>query len=750
MSLQKYSRLLFSRLTDRFALHLQCDCSARSFGRPWRHFQDRLSQNLTFTRQHALGRKGLFSGSKGAITRLLNGLPIVKKSLFLLLPLALSAESDFTPVPAEAQLQSSSSLAAPKPPTILSREPASNTSVRRSLSGQSATAGLTLYSIGDPTDEEQLYLEFINRARANPAGEALRFQTSTDADVVEALQDFSVNLLSLVLQFSLIAPAPPLSMNANLTAAARLHSQDMLANSFQGHDSSNGSSTGDRITAQGYDWTLLGENVYSHARSVWHGHAGFNVDWGGNASTGGIQDPPGHRITIHNASYREVGIGVVSGTNAGVGPQLVTQDFANRRGLEPFITGVVYYDVNGNNFYDLGEGIEGVTVLASGSQFYGVTASSGGYSVPVPGNGTYTVTFQMPGLPQAQKTVTVTGNNNVKLDHLRAYVPPVITGSDRPFAGRGNSYAFGLVGGAKAYQWKQSKRVSFSPGEGAETGLDKVTAVTTSGYDVISSVVKASGNHSFHLAHPDGEDQILTLNRILRIGQSSQLTFAKRLGFATAQQVARAQVSLDGGRTWQDVWSEPGPGAIAVAQFERQSVSLARFAGNEIALRFLYEMRVGQYFQDTDPEVGLYLDDIAISHAEELVDQIITDVTDGFSFVFRPADASAYALQVRAKVGRNFLAWGPPFLVTAQPGGPIEASLRITSIQNLSAGGLQIEFEASGSAGSAYQLESARNVTGPWSVDTSAAIEELVTNARYRAVTAPTSELRRFFRARVR
>src|SRR4030095_3153797 len=31
--------------------------------------------------------------------------------------------------------------------------------------------GGTLWSIGQPTDEEQLYLEFINRSRANPPAE---------------------------------------------------------------------------------------------------------------------------------------------------------------------------------------------------------------------------------------------------------------------------------------------------------------------------------------------------------------------------------------------------------------------------------------------------------------------------------------------------------------------------------------------------------------------------------------------------
>src|SRR4051794_30249049 len=46
--------------------------------------------------------------------------------------------------------------------------------------------GSTLYSIGQPTDEEQLYLEFLNRMRANPTAEGQRLAATTDSDVLSA------------------------------------------------------------------------------------------------------------------------------------------------------------------------------------------------------------------------------------------------------------------------------------------------------------------------------------------------------------------------------------------------------------------------------------------------------------------------------------------------------------------------------------------------------------------------------------
>src|ERR1700748_3135127 len=84
------------------------------------------------------------------------------------------------------------------------------------------------YSIGDPTNDEQYYLELINRARANPTAEGIRLATTTDANVLGAYASFGVNLVLMQTQFVLIPPQPPLSMNATLLSAAGAPSQNML------------------------------------------------------------------------------------------------------------------------------------------------------------------------------------------------------------------------------------------------------------------------------------------------------------------------------------------------------------------------------------------------------------------------------------------------------------------------------------------------------------------------------------------
>src|SRR5947208_6552018 len=101
-----------------------------------------------------------------------------------------------------------------------------------SIDSPSAPAG-QLYSIGDPTNEEQYYLELINRARANPSAEGIRLATTTDANVVWGYTSFGVNLVLIPAQLALMSAQPPYSRNGALLMAARGHSQNMLQNNYQ-------------------------------------------------------------------------------------------------------------------------------------------------------------------------------------------------------------------------------------------------------------------------------------------------------------------------------------------------------------------------------------------------------------------------------------------------------------------------------------------------------------------------------------
>jgi hypothetical protein len=301
----------------------------------------------------------------------------------------------------------------------------------------------TQWSIGNPTAHEQLYLEYINRARADALAEAQRLRNETDPQIQAAYSYFGVEGQNIENQFTWYVEngamhrfAQPLSFQPQLLQAAQLHTQDMFQNQFQGHTSSNnppspfqpGYTLSQRLAAVGYSGTSFAENVFSRSESVAYGHAGFDVDWGNLSNPTapfynpafdgqGMQNPAGHRRNIHNNVYKEIGLGVINGTNGSVGPQLVTQVFANPGSIR-YITGVVYEDLNSNNLYDIGEGRSGVRVDVDGSFYYAVSSDSGAYSVPVPQDGTYSVIFSGGGYQTFSTTATILNGLNTKLDYL--------------------------------------------------------------------------------------------------------------------------------------------------------------------------------------------------------------------------------------------------------------------------------------------------------------------------------------------
>jgi hypothetical protein len=91
-----------------------------------------------------------------------------------------------------------------------------------------------------------------------------------------------------------------------------------------------------------------------------------------------------------------------------------------------FITGVAYRDNNGNGRYDPGEGLKGVALQPDHGDWSAVTASAGGYAIPVPAHsGGYTLTAT--GGPFAGATATVVvGGDSVKLDWVLPAAPAVL------------------------------------------------------------------------------------------------------------------------------------------------------------------------------------------------------------------------------------------------------------------------------------------------------------------------------------
>lgn len=278
--------------------------------------------------------------------------------------------------------------------------------------------GKAYYYAGEPGDSEQLFVELINRARADAVAEGQRLVETSDEDV-QFLRDFTgIDSADIESAFAdLPASLPPLAINNILGRLAHSHSIDMAINGFESSEGSDGLSPEERAFEAGYTFNSFAENVYTIGESVWSTHWWFQV----SEST---------RSNVHSSSAKEIGVGVVKAANSDeyvVGPLVVTQDFGSRTGGLPMVTGVVYWDADGDGFYDSGEGLGGVLVEVVGERHYTTTAGSGGYAVPVEsGDGDYTVRMVGPGLAETTEEVTISGGENVKVDRVETAEPSAL------------------------------------------------------------------------------------------------------------------------------------------------------------------------------------------------------------------------------------------------------------------------------------------------------------------------------------
>ncbi|SRR5579859_542243 len=268
------------------------------------------------------------------------------------------------------------------------------------------------YVHGDPTDDEQLVLEMVNRARANPFAEGTRL----GIDIREGF--------STVTEQNFVQIMPPLAFNSILIGTARAHSQDMWTRNFFSHVNPDNLDPFQRMTAAGYNWNKAGENI--GASSVYSDSAAGLEDLLMVDST---VSGRGHRANLLDvfppppafAPYREIGVGYYTNSTAdGMGLRtFITQDLGRIDSSGPFLVGVVYDDTGGS-FYAKGTGKSGVTITPDQGTSYAVTSTSGGYAclLPTGTTGVVTVTPSGGGIswpPSIKKKRFLTGEN-LKVD----------------------------------------------------------------------------------------------------------------------------------------------------------------------------------------------------------------------------------------------------------------------------------------------------------------------------------------------
>ena len=241
-------------------------------------------------------------------------------------------------------------------------------------------------------------LELINRARADGGAEAARLGLS-------GLQEGPPTIGGEA--WTIENSVQPLSWNPTLTIAAqgqadRLNDADQFFLGVSPH-TFGGMTRDERIAAAGYDaapytgpTTQSGffpgpENVAEEVSEGNGRYTGANLTAAVLRAHDGLftdldNSGRGHRETMMLGFFREVGIGISVGTDNAAQPGQpngafdslnIVQDYSTQVDQTPLVTGVVYYDTKGNNFYDPGEGIGGVTVCARAWAFVEYRGSAG-------------------------------------------------------------------------------------------------------------------------------------------------------------------------------------------------------------------------------------------------------------------------------------------------------------------------------------------------------------------------------------
>ena len=393
------------------------------------------------------------------------------------------------------------------------------------------------------TSAEQLILEMINRARMDPDGEAARLAALKKPDGSLLYPGFTLNE-GLAAGTISSAPKQVLAGNSLLTNAATGHASAMLSshvldyqNSMVLHKNPH-TDAGDfdpetRIKNAGYIQTFSAGQFYHDENVAWQ-----SIYTPGNTATAyDTRDPivklddelfvdtyasdRGHRLAIMADNVREIGIGTATGVVQWIdqnGNPIslnsvdATEDFGIS-GTNSFLTGVVYNDTNGNNFYDLNEGVQGVTakVTTTGGTLVGsdTTGSGGGWSVSEPG-GTYNVTFT--GLATGDVTATVAGGNlNAKVDLVNSNVifsnanTTLGAGAtDLHLLGIGNINGTGNAGNNVFYGTKGNNIID---GSG---GFDTVVYSDVMAKDTITP----NADGSVTVTGPEGTDTLISIEKI--------------------------------------------------------------------------------------------------------------------------------------------------------------------------------------------------------------------------------------------
>jgi uncharacterized protein YkwD len=176
---------------------------------------------------------------------------------------------------------------------------ANSDNVSESFSFNDLTSGTYYVRVyqGSESQNSNYNLSFSNKLISNSVETGIpEAATTAPAAVSPVTNNFIQEVLDLTNAERAKEGLSALQLNPNLNLAAQNHSEDMALRDYFSHTGVNGSSSGDRATTAGYQFSSLGENIA----------AGYITP---QEVVLGWMNSPGHRANIMNGNYREMGLG---------------------------------------------------------------------------------------------------------------------------------------------------------------------------------------------------------------------------------------------------------------------------------------------------------------------------------------------------------------------------------------------------------------------------------------------------------
>jgi len=324
------------------------------------------------------------------------------------------------------------------------------------------------------------------------------------------------------------------------------------------------------------------------------------------------------------------------------------------------------------------------------------------------------------------------------------YVPTVISGTNRPSLNENNPYSCTPSANPNntGYQWVAAQSTNGNLADRVLNGLTNFTISPAPTYSVITNPPVGSGK-CFHLTHTNPVPQLLQFTEKLFPATNTSLNFQSLLGYATTNEVARVQISTNGGGAWVDIFAQPGTNGPGQAVFAAHTLSLSNYAGQITLVRFDYDYIGGSCYNQSYNYVGWCLENILITNTSQLVN-FTTNTTVSTNFNFVPAQTNNWVLEVTPVIFNQFRLDSSPAMPLAVVTNTAPTLVLLGSPAS-APGQAQIPFAVTQGAASSFKLLQAGQITGPWTTNASAVLGTLVAGSSFQ-FTAPTDAATTFYR----